>query len=185
MRRSYLDSLPKGKVVYDVSIIVEPPLHDSISALGELVVDRSADTFQFVALDHLGVTLLQISGDRNGSSVDYAVPELAEHKELLDALGHEIRGMYFDLVPSPMAQPDISENAVWYSDKTPEGTVQYELAGQPTVLLEKRLDGFLGPLWRMRYYQYTRTPLGVYPYGIVMDNDRYHYRIIVKNRAMH
>jgi hypothetical protein len=50
------------------------------------------------------------------------------------------------------------------------------------VLLEKRLEGFWGTIWRVRYYRYAPESGGLYPRGIVMDNERFHYRIIVKNR---
>ena len=184
MRQSFLRSLPNRKVTFDDTVIIEPPFHDSISALGELVIDRQAGTFQLVGLDHLGVTLLQISGDSHGSTVDYAVPELIEHKDLLIAMGQDIWRMFFDLVPTKTAKVEFADNAAWYSEDTPGGTLIYELGGNPVVLVQKYLDGFFGAVWRVRYYQYASSDGSLYPYGIVMDNSRYHYRIIVKNRAM-
>jgi len=53
----------------------------------------------------------------------------------------------------------------------------------PAVLLQKQLDGFFGPTWRVRYYDYRPGDGGrLFPHGIVMDNFQFHYRIIIKNR---
>ena len=184
MRQSFLNSLPKHKVTFDETVIIVPPFHDPISALGELVIDRPADKFQLVGLDHFGVTLLQLSGDSHGTTIDYAVPELLEHKNVLLAIGEDIRRMFFDLVPLETANVEFKDNAAWYSEKTSEGTLVYELGGDPTVLVQKYLDGFWGPAWRVRYYQYVSSSGSLYPFGVVMDNNKYHYRAIVKNRAM-
>jgi hypothetical protein len=71
---------------------------------------------------------------------------------------------------------------VRFYENTPEGKLVYEFGGQPTVLLEKRLDGAFGPIWRVRYYEYATATTWLYPRGIVMENNRFNYRIIVKNR---
>ncbi len=59
----------------------------------------------------------------------------------------------------------------------------YDLGGDPPILLDKRLVGCFGTIWRVRYFQYASSGGSLYPRGIVMDNGQYHYRIIVKNRG--
>jgi hypothetical protein len=39
-------------------------------------------------------------------------------------------------------------------------------------------------VWRVKFYEYTPTLAGVFPRGIVLDNARFHYRIVVKNRSV-
>jgi hypothetical protein len=50
------------------------------------------------------------------------------------------------------------------------------------VLLEKRFAGWLGTIWRVRYFDYAISNGSLYPRGVVMDNAQYHYRIVIKNR---
>ena len=58
------------------------------------------------------------------------------------------------------------------------------LGGADGVLLEKRLTRRIWPVWRVKFYEYTPTPEGVFPRGMVLDNARFHYRIVVKNRSL-
>jgi len=51
-------------------------------------------------------------------------------------------------------------------------------------LLEKRLTRWICPVWRVKFYEYTPTRECVFPRGMVLDNTRYHYRIVVKNRSL-
>lgn len=81
-----------------------------------------------------------------------------------------------------------------------------------TVLAEKKLATWTGTKWRVRYFHYSQQPepaakpkvsltapadlknppaatpelednIKLHPAGIVLDNEKYHYRIIVKNRS--
>jgi hypothetical protein len=56
------------------------------------------------------------------------------------------------------------------------------MGGSQSILLEKRQAGLFGTIWRAQYFDYTTAEGGLYPRGIVMDNSRYFYRIVVKNR---
>jgi hypothetical protein len=181
MRESFARSLAE-RFTSDDTIIIHAPFHD-MTVLGVLQVDRAAGKFELVGLNPVGVELFHLSGDSDGTKIHSALPPLMKQQDVLLSIGQDIRRMYFDLVPNGSA--DVRSTVVQYSKKTAEGTIVYELGSEPTVLLEKYLDGCFGPTWRVRYYQYeaaTGVAGGLYPRGIVMDNAHYHYRIIVKNR---
>jgi hypothetical protein len=180
----FLRSLPNRRFALDDTVIIQAPFRQDVAVLGELVVDRSADRFELVGLNHLAVTLFKLGGDHQHATIDFAVPELTEHRDLLLDMGQDIRRMYFDLVPGETAVLNIGKTTAQFSENTPEGRLVYEFGGEPAVLLDKHLDGVWGTIWRVTYYQYTSPLEGLYPRGVVMDNNQYHYRIIVKNRAM-
>ena len=184
VRESFLHALRDRPVTFDETVIIQAPFHEKLAALGELVVDRHADRFELVGLTLVGVTLFKIRGDEHGSTVDFAVPQLMEHQNLLLAMGQDIRRMYFDLVPIETAQVKIKKTRVVFSQNTKDGKLVFEFGGEPAVLLDKHLEGVFGAKWRARYYLYASSAPVLYPYGIVMDNNQFHYRIIVKNRAM-
>lgn len=184
VRDTFRHDLPRQRITFDETVIIRAPFHDELAVLGELVVDEPSDRFELVGLTHTGVTLFKISGDRHGTNIDFAVPQLLKHKELLLAMGRDIRRMYFELLPSDTAAVTIERTVVRFSQKTNEGRLVYEFGGEPTLLLEKHLDGFFGAIWRVQYFQYASSTEGLFPREIVMNNNQFHYQIVVKNRAM-
>ena len=177
MRDQFARSLPP-RFISDDTVIVEAPFHEKLAILGVLKVDRAAGTFELVALNQLGLKLFHVAGDRTTSTIRFALPPLMEHKDLLLSLAGDIRRMYFDLVPDGDARSRVEPTDVQFG----EGNLVYVLGGEPPVLVEKRQDGFFGPVWRARYFQYAPQSGGLYPHGIVMDNYQFHYRIVIRNR---
>jgi hypothetical protein len=94
-----------------------------------------------------------------------------------------VRNMYFDMVPAAAAPGEIHPNYVSFVDQQVQGSIEYTFGGTGQVLLEKRRPSWIGSVWKVRYFQYTAAEGGLFPRGIVLDNERYQYRIIVKNRS--
>jgi len=180
MRDQVARTIP-GNFITDDTVIIHAPFHD-IAVLGVVRIDRSAGTFELVGLTQLGVQLFAVGGDQKTIVVRFAIPPLDQQHDLLVSIGQDVRRMYFDLLPSPTAKVEPRRTFVRFSERNEAGTLIYEIGGEPTVLLEKRQAGMFGTLWRVRYFDYTPVPGGLYPRGIVMDNSRYFYRIVVKNR---
>ncbi len=180
MRANFAHALA-NKFTSDDTIVIDAPFH-KMTILGVLEVDRKAGTFELVGLNPMGVELFHLSGEGGGTKIQSALPPLMEQKEVLLSIGQDIRRMYFDLVPSEQAAVDVHSTFVRLTEKESEGSIEYEMGGEPTVLLGRQLAGCFGATWRVRYYQYAAKNGGLYPRGIVMDNAHYHYRIIVKNR---
>ena len=183
MRNIFARALP-NRFVSDDSIIIQAPFHDDLAVLGVMRVDRSAGTFKMVALNQAGIKLFELCGDRANVSVGFVLPPLMSQKDVLVWIAHDIARMYLDPVPSDSAQTKIEPNKIRFFDKQSAGTVVYEFGGDPVVLRQKWMEGFFGAAWRVRYFRYSTEFGGLYPRGIVMDNGRYHYRIIVKNRDL-
>jgi hypothetical protein len=177
MREAFAKSVP-DRFVSDDTIIVQVPFHDDMAFLGVLRVDRTKGTFQLAGLNQTGIKLFELSGTNTDTTIVNAVPPLMDHKEILIALGTDVRRMFLDLVPDPGAKATIGKTGVNFKS----GDIVQKLGGSPLVLLEKREDGFFGAPWRVRYFRYTTNAGRLYPRGLVMDNGQYHYRIIVKNR---
>ena len=170
------------RFISDDTVIIQAPFRNDLAVLGVLRVDRVAGTFELVGLNHLGVKLFDLNGDRQGTTVRFAIPPLMNLHQVLVAIGDDIRRMYFDLVPGGRAEVQIERRDVKFTQKENGGRLVYVFGGQPGVLLEKRSIGFFGAVWRVRYYRYESQEASLYPAGIVMDNNQFHYRIIVKNR---
>jgi hypothetical protein len=181
MRESFSRALP-NRFTSDDTIIIQAPFHHDLAVLGVLQVDRSAGKFELVALNHLGIKLFDLKGDRSNVSLDYVLPPLLGLKDILLSIGRDIARMYLDLVPAPSAKTEIEPDRILFIDRQSDGTAVYEFGGNPSALRQKWLEGFFGDVWRVRYFRYSPEFGGLYPRGVVMDNERYHYRIIIKNR---
>lgn len=180
MREQFARTIPSAFITDD-TVIIHAPFHD-IAVLGVVKIDRSAGTFELVGLNQLGVGLFDVGGDQSHVVVHFAIPPLDQRKDLLVSIGQDVRRMYYDLVPSPAAKVESRHTFVRFNQRNDAGTLIYEMGDEPAVLLEKRQAGIFGTIWRVRYFDYTTVPGGLYPRGIVMDNNRYFYRIVVKNR---
>ncbi len=175
---------PAAKFTSDDTVVIKAPFRDEIAVLGVLQVDRTAGTFELLGLSHMGVQIFHVAGDRDGVSIRSAVPQLMENKRVLEAIAQDTHNMYFDLVPPAPSKGTVTQTTVELREKTKDGTLVYVYGGDPVVLLEKRLDAGLGSTWRVRYYDYAMQAHHLYPRGIVMQNGQFHYRIVVKNRAL-
>ena len=180
MRESFARTIP-SRCISDDTVIIQAPFH-KLAVLGVVRVDRIAGTFELVGLNQLGVQLFAVGGDRQNSFVRFAIPPLDQHRDLLMAIAADTRRMYFDLLPSPASRIDLRRTFVRFSERDHDGTMIFEMGGNPSILLEKRQAGFFGTLWRVQYFDYAPGAGGLYPRGIVMDNSRHFYRIVVKNR---
>jgi len=181
IRESFSHATP-DHFTSDDTVIIQAPFRDDMAVLGVLNVDRNAGTFELYGLNHLGVQFFHLGGDPSKIEIRFAVPPLMEQKEVLLSMARDTRSMYLDLNPPPNSNTSIGRTEVIYASKTADGTLSYEFGGEPTVLLEKRLDSFWGNKWRVRYFDYRPQDGKLFPRGIVMDNGHYHYRIIIKNR---
>ncbi len=182
MRSAWSASLPTRFTTEDTVIIEFPG--NSMAFLGFLRIDRATGTFDVQGMNHLGLRAFLISGDPRKTEVRFAAPPLAENPKVLESIAQDIRHMYFDLVPDQTARVRVGARSVRYTEARPGAEIEFVMGGADGVLLEKRLTRWIWPVWRVRFYEYAPTVEGVFPRGIVLDNARFHYRIVVKSRSL-
>lgn len=176
----FANSLPRQFTSED-NVVIQAPFGNQIAVLGVLKVDRDAGTFELIGLNPLGVKFFDIASNEHDSTIRFAIPPLLEHRDLLLSIAADIRLIYFNPTPESGLDVQIEPKIVRFSKNTSDGKLVYEFGDIPGVLLEKRMDALFGATWRVRYYQYAVQSGELFPHGIVMDNNRFHYRIIIKN----
>ncbi len=182
MRSAWSASLPTRFTTEDTVVIEFPG--NSLAFLGFLRIDRATGTFEVQGMNHMGWLAFLISGGPRKTEVLRAAPPLAEQPKVLQSIAQDIRRMYFDLVPDQAARVRVGARSVRYTEDRPDAEIEFVMGGADGVLLEKRLTRWIWPVWRVKFYEYTPTLEGVFPRGIVLDNARFHYRIVVKNRSL-
>lgn len=168
--------------VAENAFVIHAPFRDDFAFLGVVQVDRAAGTFEFVGLSQTGVQYFHVSGDAEGNHLRDAIGPLMKQKRILLSFAEDVRRMYLDLTPSDNAKVNVKSKLIRFTKKTPDGKVIHDFGGEPTVLLEKRVKGFLRTKWRARYFDYATADGKTYPRGILVKNGKYFYRITVKNR---
>lgn len=152
----------------------------SFSGVGFLSLDARDRTFSLSCMNPLGVKLFEISGDRNSVTTHFALEEFTKKGDLGAAVGDDVRRIYLDLVPAPDAELKKKKRELVFIQRTEKGRTEYVFAGASPMLIEKEFfeDGEL--LWRASYYEYRRHNGRIYPGGIVFENKRHGYRLIIR-----
>ena len=163
-------------------VIIQSLIGDQ-AIMGVVNVNRTTGTFELAGLNHMGLVLFDVSGDRRRTTIKSAIPPLDKMPQVLHALARDIRNIYLDPVPHDAADANASSKSVCYHQTTPQGTIHYELAAPDGRLIEKRLTSTGRTLWRIRYYGYTAKSGVIHAGGIVLDNNTYHYRVVIRNRS--
>ncbi|MFW6044367.1 MAG: hypothetical protein ACOCR1_01360 [Planctomycetota bacterium] len=160
-----------------------------IAALGYAEVNRAEDTFDILCVNHTGAELFHIQGDREGTQLLYAMPEFKKHPEFTDAVGDDLRAIYWAMSPGSKTRARVRRNKIVFSNDNGDGPDErkYIYGGPELALLEKWIvdDGVER---RVRFYEYSSHERDgqkyVFPEGIVLHNRTYGYRLIIRNRGL-
>ena len=161
---------------------------NELAALGYASVDREKEAFEILCLNHMGVQLFHISGDDDGNHLIYAMPEFRKYPEFVDAVGDDIRRVYFDLAPPARAESRVRRDRIMFRRSEKGKTVEYVFGGRDKNLLKKRGMAGRRTLWEVEFFEYATLagPEGeyVFPGGAVLHNRRHRYRLIIRTRSV-
>jgi hypothetical protein len=156
----------------------------TFSGIGYLEVNAADRFYKAVCMNHLGVKLFEVSGNRDGILSQFAVEPLAEKGDIARAVGDDIMRVYFDLVPSAEAGTTHKKNRIVFRQPSEAGSLEYVFAGEPTLLRTKTYYEDNGAVWRISYYDYLLKNGKQYPMGIILQNYRHGYRLIVRQKEI-
>jgi len=167
-----------------VNSVVFSFLWKKMTALGMLEVDRDADSFKLACMTPVGVKLFDFEGKGDRTTCLFAIDQMGERPEVTASVGDDIRAVYLDVVPDASEDSRRRSKSLTFSSECDDTRVEYRFTGQPPVLIEKRLYEKGDLIRRVRYYEYTEKEGLLHPRGIVLDNKRYHYRLIIRVKEM-
>ena len=152
---------------------------NKVTALGVIEVDRRLGTFTAVAMTPLGLKLFELSGSGEQVTQHFVFEAFAKRGNASAAIGEDIRRIYFGLVPSADARVKRTQTRITFREQAGAGVMEHVFGGAGGFLIEKRYseDGVL--VWRASYHTYTAAGGKAFPKGMVFENRRYGYRLIV------
>ena len=154
------------------------------SALGVAAVNTKERTFTLACINQMGVNLFELTGNKDGVTTVFAMPEFTKQGDFGGAVGEDIKRIYFDLLPSSDAKIDIREYRIIFRQFSGRGLIEYVFAGAEGALIEKNYYEDGTAVWSVSYYEYTRNKGKLFPTGTILNNIRHGYRLIVKLREI-
>jgi hypothetical protein len=152
----------------------------SMTAMGLTRVDTDANTVSVVAMSPMGAKLFELRADAAGVEAVFVAEELKERADPTGTIAGDIRAVYLDPLPARDAKGWTEESVAVFQEETTDGRVEHVLGGDPPVLVEKRLSGKRGTVWRVTYHEYVEQDGKRYPGGIVLRHCRYGYSLVIR-----
>lgn len=148
-----------------------------IPIAGVMKLNLAAKDARLVGMNDMGVKLYDISVDRTSNTANFIISDLASYQGFAEAVALSVRRIF--LTPEPSADDSLVITADTYlfsRENGSSGNIRFVLGGAQAQLLEKTYSG-AAESWRVRYYQYQQYQGGLFPGGIVLDDDRAKYRL--------
>lgn len=168
-----------------VSTIVFEYTWFTFSGIGYLDVSAKDRSYKVACMNHMGVKLFEVSGNREGVLSQSAIGPLADKGDIGRAVGDDIMRVYFDLVPTGQARIAQKKDRLVFRQPSDEGALEYVFAGEPTVLRTKTYYEDNRAVWRIAYYDYQLKDGKQFPMGIVLKNYKHGYRLIVRQKEIY
>ena len=152
----------------------------SFAALGYTQLDLENNTFKVSCMNPVGIKLFELTGNRNEIKSNFVLKELLQRGDLPQAVGEDIRRIYFDLTPSAQAKIKKEKYIITFSQPSGTGQIKYVFAGQKHWLIEKHYYEKNHKLWSVFYYNYLTNKGKLYPENIILKHYRFGYNLIIR-----
>jgi hypothetical protein len=153
----------------------------AFAAIGYTDVDASRKTFTVVGLHPAGgLKLFEVSGDSKDAKCTFAVEEFARWGDFSLVVAEDTRRMYLDRIPGPDAKMSKEKYRILFRQQAEDGDIEYVFGGADSVLVEKRYYEGGRKIWNVSYHDYRRENGKLYPAGIILEDHRRRYRLVVR-----
>jgi len=140
--------------------------------IGLVQLAPEGDSLRMLALNDLGVKLLDMSVTRQGVEAHYVLPGLERQAGLVEVVAESARRIF--LTPRPTAEDPLVVGTASYRMEHREGgaTYTHTYAGSPPRLTETA-----GAAWNVGFYQYRELRGAAHPAGVVLADRAAPYRL--------
>lgn len=156
----------------------------TVSGVGYLDINPESGRYKVACMNHLGVKFFEFEGDRNGLISQYVIEPLARQGNIAVFIAEDIRRIYLDPLPGAAARIKKTKTGVVFRQRSGEGVLEYEFAGEGLRLATKTYREDNRAVWRVAFYEYREKSGKLYPAGVIFTNYRYGYRLIVRQKEI-
>ena len=156
-----------------------------MTGLGYFSVDAETSAFALSCMTPMGMKLFDIQGQGDAVEAVFALPQFGQKENLARAVGLDLKRTYFDNIPSGKAEVRRKKHRLVFVERQADGRTEYDFGGPEQFLLEKRVYAGRKMVCRIRYYEYEPQDEFFYPHGIVLENRKYHYQLILRLKSVY
>lgn len=146
-----------------------------MTGVGYVAVDAKKRSFAVACMSPLGLSLFDITSTNDAIKCNLAIADVPHKDAFARVVAADVRDIYFDLVPANDAEARKTRNTIVFRRSGTEGRIEHIFAGADGMLVEKRSGRR-----RIRYYDYVDKNGRRFPRGIVLDNGKYRYRLVLR-----
>jgi hypothetical protein len=157
----------------------------TFSGLGFAEVNAKEQAFSVVCMNYMGVKIFEVYGNKHEIRAPFVMDELKRGGNVAVAIGEDIRRIYFDLIPSADAIIDKGKYRILFTQPSGQGVMEFIFAGAGHHLVEKTYYEDRQPVWSVSYYEYQSANGKLNPGGIVLENFRRSYRLIIRLKEIY
>ncbi len=156
------------------------------TSLGYLSINPDDQSYALSCMTPAGIKLFELKGSGDQVEALFVPPPMEKHrKQFAAAVGQDLRRIYFDCAPSSGAEVKQKKCRMVFKQKTADETVEYTFSGTRRLLTEKRFSKGWKTLSIVRYFDYKEFDGKLYPAGIVLYNESFHYRMVLRVKQVY
>jgi len=148
--------------------------------IGYSDVDTLEKTFTVVGLTQFGIKLLELTGNNDKTELRFAIEEFTKRGNFAEAVADDIKKIYFNRLPGAGAKASKEKYKIVFASDENGATIEHVFAGVGNLLVEKRCTVDNIAVWSVYYYEYRIENGKLFPAGIILENDKYDYRLILR-----
>jgi len=153
---------------------------EAFSFIGYSDVDTLEKTFAVAGLNQVGIKLFELTGNNDKTELKFAVEEFTKRGNFAEAVAGDIKKIYFDRLPGEGAVASMEKYEIVFARNENGATIEHIFAGAGNLLVEKRYTVDNIAVWSVNYYEYRIENGKLYPAGIILENHKYDYRLIIR-----
>ncbi|MCK4917864.1 MAG: hypothetical protein KAJ14_15145 [Candidatus Omnitrophica bacterium] len=148
-------------------------------SLGYLSVDVNEKAFDLVAMNSVGIKLVEISAKNKKLIINNVIDEISKKGDISKVLVDDIGRIYLDKVPLIYENIRKTKNQIIVNKKNEDNVTKYIFAGKKNYLVEKIHYEKKKKNWSVRYYEHFIKDGKLYPKGIIFWNHLHKYKLII------
>jgi len=128
-----------------------------------------------------GIKVFEFRGRGEEVETLFLPEPLTRHGDAFErAVARDVRRIYLDWTPPPGARAKVRRDRVVFRGETDGGRVEYVYSGRGRTLTEKRFSKGWRTRCLIRYFDYREVDGKLHPFGVVLKNGKYHYRLVLR-----
>lgn len=151
-----------------------------MTGIGYTAVNRETRVFAVSCMTPMGITLFDLQGTNGNYSASLALKGQWSSEAFAKTAGSDVEAVYMAPAPEKYGRVDCKQYSMTFFQPYREGSLEYVFSGKNAFLSEKRYRRNGSLEWRARYYEYRRIGSKLFPGGIVFENRRYGYSLVLR-----